>query len=155
MKRLNQIADWATIRMMRPPSEHLNDDRGLYLSRWYVFRARWFANIYLHKFHKSDDVRAMHNHPWFNASLLLMGSYIEHTLKGSYRRSPGHFYFRPPWRYHRVELLKDERGDEIPCYTLFLTGPKVQRWGFLCPHGFRPWRIFHAKKPDGKTVGCG
>jgi hypothetical protein len=46
-------------------------------------------NCYLHRVTGSDDDRAMHDHPWVNASFIISGSYIEHTPVGEYIRSPG------------------------------------------------------------------
>ena len=38
-------------------------------------------NLYLHEFSRSDDDRALHDHPWlFNLSVLLSGTYVEHTI---------------------------------------------------------------------------
>ncbi|SID67872.1 Protein of uncharacterised function (DUF550) [Mycobacteroides abscessus subsp. abscessus] len=46
-----------------------------YLLRWYVIpRNRWL-NIYLHKFLRDDDDRALHDHPWWFVSLMLWGQY--------------------------------------------------------------------------------
>src|ERR1700756_4330698 len=77
----------------------------LYLRRWHVIpRNRWF-NIYLHHFLRSDDDRALHDHPWWNCSILLRGRYVEVTSSGTHLRCP----FRPVWRRaeaaHRVELI--------------------------------------------------
>ena len=45
-----------------------------YLLRWWLIpRNRWF-NVYLHLFLRSDDDRALHDHPWFNLSFLLEGA---------------------------------------------------------------------------------
>lgn len=48
-----------------------------YMIRWFVIpRNPWF-NIYVHKFCRDDDDRALHDHPWWFVSLVLSGSYIE------------------------------------------------------------------------------
>src|SRR5680860_1211114 len=51
-------------------------------------------NVYLHRMAGSDDDRALHDHPWANASLILEGEYIEHTAIGQHLRSPGDMVFR-------------------------------------------------------------
>lgn len=59
-----------------------------YLFRWHMIpRNRWF-NLYLHKFVHGDDERALHDHPWASASLILEGHYIEHTSEWAYEHSP-------------------------------------------------------------------
>lgn len=55
-----------------------------YLKRWHMIpRNPWF-NIYLHYFVHGDDDRALHDHPWASASLLLEGRYREHTSEWMY-----------------------------------------------------------------------
>lgn len=55
-----------------------------YLWRWHIIpRNRWF-NLYLHKFAHGDDDRALHDHPWVSASLILDGRYREHTSEWAY-----------------------------------------------------------------------
>lgn len=122
-----------------------------YLRRWWVIpRNRWF-NIYLHHFLRSDDDRALHDHPWWNASILLEGSYLEH-VRGcgvpSYRK-PGAIYFRRASAAHRVELIG---GAAV--WTLFITGPVIREWGFLCPAGWRHWREFTSARDKG-SIGRG
>lgn len=71
--RLLRIAD------SRPPDVVIGGEATPYTRRWWVIpRNRWF-NVYLHHFLQSDDDRALHDHPWWNASLLLSGSYREHV----------------------------------------------------------------------------
>ncbi|SKY23405.1 Protein of uncharacterised function (DUF550) [Mycobacteroides abscessus subsp. bolletii] len=123
-----------------------------YLLRWYVIpRNRWL-NIYLHKFLRDDDDRALHDHPWWFVSLMLWGQYVEVTEEGRSVRSapePWRFFWgdrplafrRGTWR-HRVELVpaathsnqflarRDQR--KLPCWTLIVTGRRVRLWGFWC-----------------------
>lgn len=147
----------------RPPDFVIGGEAEPYLRRWWVIpRNRWF-NIYLHHFCRSDDDRALHDHPWWNVSLLLEGSYLEHTPEGVFLRKPGALYFRRPEALHRVELLQTRRlcwypGGEIPVWTLFVTGPRVRDWGFACPKGWVPWQVFTAAREGKKGEigrGCG
>lgn len=39
-------------------------------------------------------------------------------------------------------------------WTLFITGPRVQEWGFWCSERFVHWRDF-TSGPNGETVGRG
>lgn len=50
---------------------------------------------------------------------------------------------------HRIEVLS------APVITLFITGPRVREWGFLCPKGWRHWREFTDPTDSGQTGrGC-
>lgn len=137
-------------------------DGGLYLRRWYLVRrskAKWFPfNAYLHQFMQSDDERALHDHPWWNCSILLRGSYVEHLPGGKWKlRKAGSIVFRGAEKAHRVELLTESVATagadpvtrEIPVWTLFLTGKHVRQWGFLCPKGWLHWINFETQN------GCG
>ena len=126
-----------------------------YMLRWFVLPRNKFFNIYLHHFRRSDDDRALHDHPWANCSILLRGTYTEHTIAagGINRRqvlAAGSVRMR--WTgciAHRVEL------HDGPCWSLFLTGPRYREWGFHCPkQGWIHWARFTA--PDDKgAIGTG
>lgn len=142
--------------MIRPPDRIIGDPDAPYLLRWHVIpRNKWF-NIYLHRFCRSDDDRAQHDHPWVNVSILLRGRYREHRLGRPTRlRRPGLPIFRRPTATHRIELLRAATGQEQPVWTLFVTGPVVREWGFHCPQGWRHWTEFASKSDRGNTIGKG
>ncbi len=128
-----------------------------YLLRWWVIPRNRFFNVYLHLFCRSDDDRALHDHPWlFNCSVLLDGEYVEHTSSGVHYRETGAVKFRWGGAPHRIQLLPRLYGrrDEFPVWTLFITGPKVREWGFYCTRGWRHWREFTSPH-DGGQVGRG
>jgi hypothetical protein len=137
----------------RPPDIEIGGSEAPYMRRWWLIpRNRWF-NIYLHHFLRSDDDRALHDHPWWNLSVLLDGRYVEHTISagGINRkvvRHAGDWKFRVAGSAHRIEL------DNGPCWTLFITGPRLREWGFHCPRGRVHWRDF-TSGPNGETVGRG
>jgi hypothetical protein len=115
---------------------------------------RWPV-AYLHEFRRSDDDRALHDHPWWNCSILLCGEYTEHTIDagGVNRRvirRAGDAVFRRASRAHRVEL------HDGPCISLFITGPRVREWGFHCPEqGWIHWKRFTAADDPGQVgPGC-
>lgn len=144
----------------RPPDFVIGGSDRPYLLRWYVIPRNPFFNVYLHHFRRSDDDRALHDHPWGNVSILLTGSYFEHTgngeklLRKPWRPwAPWRLVFRRPTAAHRVELPV-VGGREVACWSLFITGPKVREWGFLCPQGWRHWRDFTAGE-RGEIVGRG
>jgi hypothetical protein len=123
-----------------------------YLLRWWLLPRNTVFNVYLHCFLRSDDDRALHDHPWlFNASVLLRGGYREWVGTGAtdfIDRFAGAFKFRWGPAPHRVELRDGN------CWTLFITGPRVREWGFLCPQGWVHWKDFTAPGDKG-VVGRG
>ncbi|AYO86096.1 hypothetical protein EBB05_15970 [Methylobacterium brachiatum] len=125
-----------------------------YMRRWWVIpRNRWF-NVYLHHFMRSDDDRALHDHPWWNVSFLLQGQYAEHTISAGginvfTTRKAGEVKARWATHAHRIELTHG------PCWTLFITGPRLRTWGFHCPRGWVPWKEFTNPADGGQTVGRG
>ncbi len=167
---------------------------GAYLLRWYVTpwrgwyqqipkeeRTKWqrlvitivrrWPNLYLHKFQRDDDDRALHDHPSWAVSFILYGSYIEHTIANGGIHSKrqydaGSLRFLPTRHTHRIELLRHivDNGDPIvqkedpaaPCWTLFLFGPALRDWGFHCPErGWVPFEEFTATgKPGEIGKGC-
>lgn len=126
-----------------------------YIRRWWVIPRNKVFNVYLHQFLRSDDDRALHDHPWSNLSILLRGRYVEHTIaaRGIERRQE---LAAPAWRLrwtgriaHRIELA------DGPCWTLFITGPRYREWGFHCPGaGWIHWKLFTAPDDIG-AVGRG
>lgn len=125
-----------------------------YLRRWWVIPRNPVFNVYLHQFLRSDDDRALHDHPWSNLSVLLRGRYIEHTVAAGgihCRREylAGEWKLRGSRYAHRIELHAGE------CWTLFVTGPRIRAWGFHCPErGWIPWQRFTAAD-DAGAVGRG
>ncbi len=151
-----------TARLAPPRTFH--GTSGLYLSRWTLVEAladgplldgqteplpRW--RICLHHFHRSDEDRALHTHPWrWGVALQLAGGYREE------RRADDRVVVRdcPPGTVvtlgastaHRVDLLDEERG----AWSLIVTGPlvvsgdSVGSWGFVDREtwAFTPWREF-------------
>lgn len=127
-----------------------------YLIRWYLLpRNRWL-NLYLHKFLRSDADREKHDHPWWFVSLMLRGKYLEETDVGKTERVAPSICFRRAEHRHRVELFRDAKCQEIPCWTIVLTGPVSREWGFWCPKGFVPWSKYLANRNDAVPgSGCG
>src|SRR3546814_12864301 len=85
---------------------------------------------------RPDDDRALHDHPWINLSIILDGGYWEITPGPNDRHQhrwcpPGTITFRRAAAAHRLDLAEDIQGQRIPCWTLFITGPRIREWGFL------------------------
>lgn len=160
---------WAERQMARrAPDFVIGGADNAYLRRWWVIpRNRWF-NVYLHEILRSDDDRALHDHPWINLSILIDGGYFEHTIAagGIHRRvwrGAGAWKFRWPSAAHRLELAGDDDRAWVPDHdepekravSLFITGPNVRSWGFHCPEaGWVHWRDFTAGD-NGEIVGRG
>lgn len=135
-----------------------------YLLRWWILPRNALFNIYLHKFLRDDDDRALHDHSWHNCSIVIKGEYREVTLtrhalacfrlmreiwpdhrqarttysyeqRGVTRRR-GSIVFRRPDCPHRIELTTG------PAWTLFITGPRVRQWGFHAANDWIHWRDF-------------
>lgn len=135
----------------RPPDFVIGGADDPYLRRWWIVRNLLLCT-YLHQFLRSDDDRARHTHPWlWNLSILLRGRYREWFGDGPTdyvdRVAPA---FKLRWgpAPHRIELTHG------PVWTLFITGPRVRQWGFLCPQGFVHWRRFTAADDPG-SIGKG
>ncbi len=119
-------------------------DQQDYLVRRYLLPRNRFMNIYLHHFLGSDDARALHDHPWYSASIVLKGHLIEHLPNKKHRViRRGRITIRSPQFLHRIELPEQQTA-----VTLFCTGPVLRTWGFACPDGWVSWRKFE------KDGGC-
>jgi hypothetical protein len=147
----NYLLNWAK---SRNPDFVIGGNERPYLLRWWFLPRNPFLNIYVHLFLRSDDDRALHDHPWASLSIILDGKYTEHEiLAGGVNlktlRSAGQWRFRWSGKMaHRIELT------DGPCWTLFITGPRYRRWGFHCPTGWVHWKLFTAPGDKG-AVGRG
>lgn len=140
----------------------VNCERDPYLNRWYVLRTQRLG-IFIHQFVRSDEDRALHDHPWSFLVIPLWGGYIEHSdttledadfldlLKLTSAQAEEAFESRRVprsrrvWpiistRYrstkyrHRVELIKGRHS-----WSLFFRFTKVREWGFWPKDGFIQW----------------
>jgi len=130
------------VSLRRAPDVVIGGEEKPYLRRWFVIPRNPIFNIYLHHFLRSDDDRALHDHPWLNCSLLLDGRYLEHTIKAGgvnvrTLRKAGDIVLRGAKAAHRVELMDPDHESVIeierrpqPCWTLFITGLRVREWAF-------------------------
>lgn len=139
----------------REPDVIIGGQENPYMKRWWLIPRNRFFNIYLHHFLRSDDDRALHDHPWLNISWLLTGQYLEHRIlaggihqKNEYQADD--CIVRLSGAYsHRIELHKG------PVWTLFITGPVYRKWGFHCPDaGWVYYRDFVTADDEG-AIGKG
>jgi hypothetical protein len=146
---LEDMQVWARGKMQRSPDFVIGDPDKPYLRRWWIIPRNEGCNVYLHEILRSDDDRALHDHPWENTSYLIDGGYLEITPDGEFQRGPGDIVTRQATDSHR--LIMPDGGKAI---SLFMTGPKVRDWGFHCPNGWVHWRDFTGGA-NGELVGRG
>lgn len=152
VSNIDELAAWAEMHIRAHPSPdfHVGPEDDHQLQRWFVVPRNTFANVYLHRFLRSDDDRALHDHPWDNTSVILTGHYLEHLQdRQTVTRFAGETVHRKAIEAHRVELV------DGPVTTLFFTGPIIRSWGFYCPQGWRPWREFVTQTEGGNHRGRG
>lgn len=121
------------------------------------------SNLFSIKFHQIliSDEECLHNHPWPFLSLMLKGSYTEYIQALPWKRrrtwsapkfsdknsfpvqhktfSAPCILFRPASWNHRLQLDK-------PVWTLVITGPKIQTWGFFTKWGWVHWKEYREAK---------
>lgn len=143
----------------RPPDFVIGPKDDPYLRRWWIIPRNRFFNIYLHHIRHSDDDMALHDHPWWNCSIVLSGCYVEvvpekgfsHGVLRRLMRLPGSITFRRASAAHRLEV-----PDGVTAWTLFITGPVIREWGFHCPNGWVHWKDFVDESDTGAVGrGCG
>lgn len=124
------------------------------------------GTVRLHRFLRSDDERAFHDHPWSFVTLILRGGYddvvpcpecdgwgtlgLRRERDGDCVRCagagaivgdrvrPGSIRLRRAHHLHRVVL-----HDGKPATTLVVSARKVRSWGFLHRGQWVPWRRYH------------
>lgn len=133
------LIDRIVARAQRTPYRHLPG----YMERYWLFRTP-LLSCRLHVILASDDDRALHDHPWSYATVILRGGYVEvrpvspeAQMQGRFDLTnrewiaPGRVLFRRAESPHRLEVPRGQT-----CLTLFLTGPRRRTWGFQTPRGW-------------------
>lgn len=153
---VGSLADIQTLKkilimsvMNREPDFVIGDPANPYLVRYWLRRDRPEGSIYLHCIHKSDDDRALHDHPWPSTSIILQGTLREILPDGSKMLTPGCITSRSAEQAHRLEVVNG------PVWTLFVTGAVEREWGFHCPNGWVHWQDFTDPGTNGQTIGRG
>lgn len=163
-----RITDWIIRHAQKTPYEHIGDQDGLYMGRWWVFNAEWWLSnwrkfdrrwlfwmpaIRLHHTVKSDADRHLHDHPWPNVSILLRGCYYEMlpldqkqdpaldgdpTCHVAKLRLPLIPVFRKATDRHRL-IVPEDGGGAVSLFIMF----RWQRdWGFHTENGWVYWRDY-------------
>ena len=140
----------------------IGGEKDPYMLRWWIIPRNPLFNIYLHKFLRDDDDRALHDHPWASVSIVVSGKLKEYLFMWPGHnlmtypvvRRTGSITIRLPRHAHRIALFRDRANKPIPAWTIFITGPRVRQWGFHCPNGWKHWRHFTAEN-DSTIIGAG
>lgn len=120
----------------------VNCEREPYLHRWYLLRTKR-VGIFIHKFVRSDEDRALHDHPWNFIVVPLWRGYVEHSEEqhhcGTFAiqrrvRPLISARFRSAEYRHRVELI-----DDVPAWSLFIRFTECRTWGFWPNQVFIAW----------------
>jgi hypothetical protein len=173
-----RLVKFARRKTQFPPNFVVGQDGNPYMKRWWILFtppsapegqgsklsrlcARLF-NVYIHEFVHDDDDRALHDHPAPSISISLgeIGKeyYRWSTMDEIYLDRDeierertvefGSIVFRSAKFAHR--MIVPNPGH----VTIFIFGPRVREWGFVCPAGWRHWKEFTAPGNSG-TVGRG
>lgn len=149
------VAESLIQRALRTPYFHLyHADGTLYMARFWLrphapSKRAWAAR--LHHLATPDYDRHLHDHPWDFISIVLSGGYkelrpagIEPQFEGEEERTHlvdrrvGSVVYRSCTDRHRiVSVLPDT-------WTLFITSPKRQWWGFYTEFGKVHWRDYES-----------
>jgi hypothetical protein len=134
------------------------------LSRWKILITPSFR-LYLHNFHRSDEDRELHDHPWPFISFIISNGYVEvrptaearkailarrnpgivdESMQERKRYGAGSLLYRPAGWAHRIELV-----DGRPSWSLVLALKKTKSWGFFTDNGWIPWRQWTGAKICG------
>lgn len=127
--------------------------------RWQLLKFRGWQ-LCLHKWLRSDEDRALHDHSGDNISLLLNRGYWEVVRRFTWNDSgvivshqdrwtfrwPLIPYFRRAETPHRIVMGEHRRG--LPVWSLWFRWPPRRDWGFHCPKGWKHWRDFLSSRND-------
>lgn len=150
---------WRRMRLRR-------DDGKIYLDRWGFElvpgsepdeRPREWFGIFVHRMTAPDPGLDLHDHPWWFATIPIVGSYVEE--RAMTREAPAlardaemvadqwHVEYvsrgnrqhvrRGRWRGMRLDechRITDLSGPRV--WTVVVHGPKRRRWGFYEPDGY-------------------
>lgn len=135
--------------------------------RWHIFRWRGWQ-LSLHKWCRSDDDRALHDHSGDSISFILNHGYMERTrIRATWADAgikehevtrwcpPRRLIFRKAETPHRVIIDLNS----APIWSLWLRWPPRRQWGFHCPKGWRHWQDYCAERDYNasgqSTIGKG
>lgn len=125
---------WAFMEKFVVPN--FDNPRQTYLTRWRIVQTPLFG-IMVHRMDGPDSRPTLHDHPWTFLSIFLKGGYMQvvrrdwrnpdrlsvvHSTKAAGRR----WYLMRRGDAHYIRHLF-----RTPTWTLVLTGPRRQEWGYI------------------------
>lgn len=121
--------------------------------RYHLWKWRGIQ-VSLHRWHRSDSDRALHDHSAGNVSVLITGPYREvfnHAWEParSKMRWPFIPYYRKADTPHRVLLTHGK------VWTIWIRFKPWREWGFHCPKGWVHWRKYVKNRGNESIVGDG
>ncbi len=119
-----------------------NGDQGEYMRRYHLEYTRDRA-IRFHHILASDPGSDLHDHPWDFVSVMLAGTYLEHTPSGTVRYEAPCVILRKAEQLHRLELV-------APVWTYVVCGRARRKWGYATTRGWIPWTAY----PGTGFQGC-
>jgi hypothetical protein len=138
----------------KPDKVIIPDGHKVSMRRWHLIPRNPIFNVFLHHIVESDDDRALHDHPWISLSVILDGSYVEITRAGARLWPTGAIIFRRAEHAHRL-VIKEHGLSPYGAVTLFITGPVIRQWGFLCPQGWRSAKEYTVLDHGRSVIGRG
>ena len=119
-----------------------------YMHRFFILPRNRLHNWYLHKYLGPDNRSyGLHTHPWPSMSIRLWGAPI---YEYRFKKGRHGVYCEDDSGYDLVKLPRvvfRKASDahaickvQVPVYTLFITGPVCDKWGFYTRHGWQHWR---------------
>ena len=150
--------------------------------RWQLFKFRGWQ-LCLHKWLRSDDDRALHDHSGDSISIILTRGYwdvIEEWCDGTPDDYPvsEQWHYRGDgewsreltvWRYPLIPVFRKAEAPHrvilptsAPVWSLWFRWPPRREWGFHCPKGWKHWRDYLNSRGNyydaGESItgpGCG
>ncbi len=128
------------VMQTKPDEQLIRTDNGRpYLLRWWLHRPpadkQSTQAVYLRQFLR-PDLPPPHDHPWDSAALVIRGILHERVFHDAadpafdLRLHPGDVVFRSAEHRHLLQPLGMARA-----VTVFVTGCRRRRWGFVRPDG--------------------
>lgn len=132
-----RVRAWVIKQARKRPYAHI----GEYMYRWWLVPEYWrlpFA-IRVHLIKREDLDPYLHDHPWNWRTIILDGWYHEEDEFGVvHHRTTGSTRGATAETLHRIAAVPT-----TGVWTLFITGRRRNRWGFIVPHvGGAPRKIF-------------
>jgi hypothetical protein len=134
---------WAILR--RVEVRESGNPEHLLITRYRIVTTPLFG-VMVHALESPDDTRNLHNHPWPFFTLILRGGYdqlfsssLDDAVADAESNQsqqtkvmlPGSFGWMTRNEFHAIAKLH-----RSPTWTLFITGPRLGKWGFATADGF-------------------